>query len=147
MAAARTMPGPSRESPAFRVLVAEDNEVNQRVLTVILQKLGCRVDAVGTGAEAVAAVLGGRYDLVFMDVQMPEMDGFEATAEIRRRQGTAHIPIIAITAHAMTGHRERCLAAGMDDYLAKPVKVEDLSRKLLEWRTRLGNGSLATTAA
>jgi signal transduction histidine kinase/CheY-like chemotaxis protein len=145
--AASSAPGPSRESSAFRVLVAEDNEVNQRVLTVMLQKLGCRVDAVGTGTEAVAAVLGGRYDLVFMDVQMPEMDGFEATAEIRRRQGPAHIPIVAITAHAMTGHRERCLAAGMDDYLAKPVKVEDLSRKLLEWRARLGNGSLATTAA
>jgi CheY-like chemotaxis protein len=108
--------------------------VNQRLALRLLQKLGCCVDVVGNGCEAVAAVAHGDYALVFMDCQMPEMDGFEATAAIR--QGAARsrrVPIIALTASAMQGDREACLAAGMDDYLMKPMGLRDLERMLRRW--------------
>ncbi|KAI9013453.1 sensor protein [Hyaloraphidium curvatum] len=108
----------------LRVLLAEDNPVNQRVAERILSKLGLDVTTVPDGAKAVAAARGARYDACFMDCQMPEMDGYEATAEIRRaeaEEGAARLPIIAITANAMRGDRERCLKAGMDGYIAKPL--------------------------
>jgi CheY-like chemotaxis protein len=107
----------------MRVLVAEDNVVNQRVASGLLLKRGHDVTVVGGGRAAVEAIAGGRFDVVLMDVQMPEMDGFEATAEIRKREKTTgdHLRIVAMTAHAMSGDRDRCLRAGMDGYISKPL--------------------------
>jgi signal transduction histidine kinase/CheY-like chemotaxis protein len=110
------------------VLLVEDNAVNQRLATRMLEKRGHRVVLAGNGLEALEALAKGSFDLVFMDVQMPEMDGFQATAAIREKEkGTdARLPVIALTAHAMKGDRERCLAAGMDGYLTKPIKPPEL---------------------
>jgi CheY-like chemotaxis protein len=117
---------------AARVLVAEDNPTNQFVLLAQLEKLGYPARAVANGAEAVEAVLREEYDLVLMDCQMPGMDGFEATRQIRR-SGRPRVPIIAVTAHAMAGDRERCIREGMDDYLAKPVALDPLADVLATW--------------
>jgi CheY-like chemotaxis protein len=112
----------ARPAP-MRVLLAEDNIVNQRVAVGVLEKHGHSVAVAADGVEALAAMDRETFDVVLMDVQMPTMGGFEATAEIRRREQAtgAHVRIVAMTAHAMAGDRERCLAAGMDDYVSKPV--------------------------
>lgn len=119
---------PIERIEALRVLVAEDNPVNKRLAARLLEKRGMQVVVVGDGREAVTALEKQHFDLVLMDVQMPEMDGFEATASIRKREaGTdCHMPIIAMTAHAMKGDKERCLAAGMDAYVAKPIRAGEL---------------------
>ena len=125
---------PAAKPVNARVLVVEDNVFNQKVAAEMLRKLGCRVDVAANGREAVDMVQTFPYDLVFMDCQMPEMDGYEATAEIRRRDMDAkHIPIIAMTANAMQGDRERCLEAGMDDYVSKPVRMEYLTEILSQF--------------
>jgi CheY-like chemotaxis protein len=116
----------------LRVLLAEDNVINQRLAAVLLTRDGHHVTIVGNGREAVAAGAYGQFDAIFMDVQMAEMDGLEATAAIRAvEEGSGtRIPIVAMTAHAMDGDRERCLTAGMDDYISKPVSRSELRRVL-----------------
>jgi CheY-like chemotaxis protein len=112
----------------LRILVAEDNPVNQAVARRLLQKRGHIVTTVNNGREALAAVEKETFDMILMDVQMPEMDGLEATRAIRaqERHSGGHLPIIAMTAHAMQGDRELCLAAGMDAYVSKPIAVHEL---------------------
>ncbi len=116
-----------------RVLLAEDNVINQEVAREILHGFGLKVDIANNGLEAVRMVDHGRFDAVLMDVQMPEMDGYEATARIRERQVHAQLPIIAMTAHAMAGYRDECLAAGMNDYVTKPIDPEQLLKVLSAW--------------
>jgi CheY-like chemotaxis protein len=115
----------------LQILVAEDNLVNQKVIGQMLKKLGCQADIAVDGAQAVSAVERGRFDVVFMDVHMPEMDGYEATRALRSRLPQERQPhIIALTANAIMGDREKCLAAGMDDYLTKPLTLGALSAAL-----------------
>jgi len=137
---------PAVQAPAARaefpplhahVLLAEDNRVNQLVAVAMLEKLGCRVQVVGDGYAVLEALAGRSYDLILMDCQMPNLDGFAATAAIRIREqeqlGARRVPVIALTANAMEGDRERCLVAGMDDYLVKPLRAGALYAALKRW--------------
>ncbi|MCX6359853.1 MAG: response regulator [Armatimonadetes bacterium] len=127
-----------------RVLVAEDNPTNQLVALMILRKLGLRADAVANGVEALAAMRTTPYDIVLMDCQMPEMDGFEAARRVRDASSNVldqSVPIIAMTAGAMRGDRDACLQAGMNDYITKPVRPADLAEVLGRWLTRRGDGA------
>ena len=113
------------------VLVAEDSQINQIVATRALERCGCHVHIASDGIEALDALMSRRYDAVMMDCQMPNLDGYEATAELRRRERPGvHTPVIAMTAHAMDAERQRCLDAGMDDYISKPMRHADLAAVL-----------------
>ena len=132
--------GPASMVPRARVLIVEDNAANQKVAVRMIQRLGFRADVAGTGGEAVTMIGRGHYDAVLMDCQMPEMDGYEASRQIRHNErGGRHVPIIAMTADALEGERDRCLEAGMDDYITKPVKLHVVAAVLERW--------LATTEA
>jgi PAS domain S-box-containing protein len=121
-------------SRARRVLLAEDNPVNRLIAIRILEKLGCLVDVATNGLEATEMAVHFPYEAIFMDCGMPEMDGYTATREIRLRQPLrSRVPIVAVTAHAVAGAREECLKAGMDDYIAKPIRPADLERALVKW--------------
>jgi len=125
---------PAPASGAPRILLVEDDDINQKYVMRVLQRYGFHAELAVDGRRAVDAVMKNRYDLVLMDVQMPRMDGLEATAQIRFREGhDRHTPIVGLTANAMAGDRERFLAAGMDDYLSKPVKIEQLLQAIQRW--------------
>jgi two-component system, sensor histidine kinase and response regulator len=131
-----TVPAPKEFvlNSVLQILVAEDNPVNQIVTLHQLRKLGCKIEIASNGLEALAAWQHGAHDMIFMDCQMPEMDGFEVTRKIRaleKERSLTPIPIVAMTASAMEGDREACLQAGMDDYISKPVKIEEI-KKLLQ---------------
>jgi PAS domain S-box-containing protein len=143
-------PAPDAEAPAagasalgaatFRILVAEDNPINQEVAALMLDHLGYETQVVSNGVEALAALDDGAFDLVLMDCQMPEMDGFTAAARIRARKDRyASIPIVAMTANAMKGDREKCLGSGMDDYIAKPIDPKELAATVTKWRAAGGH--------
>jgi PAS domain S-box-containing protein len=134
----RPIPREAQAQIPSRVLLVEDNIVNQKLAVCLLEKLGGRVDVAANGREAVTMLAQLAYDLVLMDCQMPEMDGFAATAAIRQREASTdqHVPIIAMTANAMQGDRERCLAAGMDGYLAKPIAADALYAVVAQWRPK-----------
>ena len=140
--AARRVPSATSESrgPRLRVLLAEDNEVNLEVAIAMLEGLGCDVQAVRNGREALERSSEETFDIVFMDCQMPEMDGFAATRAIRAREASeasVRVPIVALTAHAMRFDRDQCLVAGMDDYLSKPFSKKDLRQVLSRWADRV----------
>jgi CheY-like chemotaxis protein len=123
----RSVATPTLAEANLRILLAEDNAVNQKLAIRLLKQMGLRPDVVDDGRAAVDAVDAGEYDLVLMDVQMPELDGLEATRQIRARWPDRAIRIVGLTANAMAGDREACIAAGMDDYVSKPVRPEDLA--------------------
>ncbi len=117
-----------------RVLLAEDNLVNQKLAIRLLERMGLQVDLAENGRQVLEIYGSAPYDIILIDCQMPEMDGYEATREIRKREaGGSHIPIVAMTASAMQGDRDRCLASGMDDYLSKPIKAEGLRAMVERW--------------
>jgi CheY-like chemotaxis protein len=127
---------PSEEILELRVLLVEDSLVNQEVASVMLESLGCQVDVVDSGLQALDQTSNHHYDIVLMDCQMPEMNGFEATRAIREREsGEGRLPIVALTALAMREDRERCLDSGMDDCLVKPFNQDQLREMLVRWRS------------
>lgn len=131
-----------------RALVVEDNMVNQRVIVQMIEKRGYKADVASNGLEALDLLSRTAYDVVLMDCQMPVMDGYEATREIRRLEGSnRHTTIVAVTANAMVGDREKCMAAGMDDYLSKPVKMEALEAMLNRWCADETENQAATRGA
>jgi len=128
-----TRPSQRERRRSLHILLAEDNPVNQKLAVRLLEKEGHTVVVADNGRRALEALEGGNVDLVIMDVQMPEMDGYEAAASIRKTEETTlkHVPILAMTAHAMKGDQEKCLAAGMDGYVSKPIRPDDL-RQVIE---------------
>ena len=146
--ATTTKMSPACEVHGWRILLAEDNLVNQRVAVRTLEKMGHSVDVVPNGREAIAALERQRFDLVVMDVQMPVMDGLEATRAIRQSEQMTggHLPIIAMTAHAMTGNREQCLDAGMDAYASKPIQPKELGETITQVMARFGGGEATVSA-
>jgi len=130
-----------------RILMAEDNAINQRVGQLILQRAGFEIDLVGDGSEAVEAHRQRAYDLILMDCQMPTMDGFEASRLIRKLDEQPQPVIIAVTANALVGERERCLLAGMDDYLSKPFQAEQLVAVVRKWADRRPGSSFTPPTA
>ncbi len=118
---------------ACRILVVDDHQVNQQLGVLMVERAGFRADVAANGLEALEAVSRIPYDMILMDCQMPEMDGYEATKKIREAEGVNHVPIIALTANAMQGDRDKCLEAGMDDYLTKPIRPEELTRVFTTW--------------
>jgi CheY-like chemotaxis protein len=139
------LPSVTGQNSNLRILVVEDNRVNLKLAQALLKKRGFAATAAMDGKEAVAAYEGGQFDLILMDVQMPEMNGIEATAIIRERERTngTHVPIIALTAHAMKGDRENCIAHGMDGYISKPL---DAGRLFEEIDVVLSRGPNEVTA-
>lgn len=135
VSSSQRMPRPVLMEQGLNILLAEDNTVNQMVMQRMLTKRGHRVTIASNGGAALHAVAEQAFDLILMDVQMPEMDGFEATRELRRGEaGTRmRVPIVALTAHAMSGDRERCLESGMDGYMTKPVNPKELDEVLLRF--------------
>jgi CheY-like chemotaxis protein len=137
-----------RQREAPHILLAEDNVVNQKVACRILEKLGYRVDVAADGQAAFEAWQSGRYHLILMDCQMPVMDGYETTRKIREHEaGAQHVPIIALTAHAMKGADNQCRAAGMDDYLSKPIDRDQLQNSLNRWLGEAGDASASEEQA
>jgi two-component system, sensor histidine kinase and response regulator len=135
-------------APPLRILLAEDNPVNRLVAVKALEKLGHAVHVVSDGKDAVDAWFGEHFDLILMDCQMPEMDGYEATRQIRVAEAEVggHTPIVAVTANAMKGDRERCLTAGMDDHLGKPLQLDRLQQVIARWTNR-GNSPAVPESA
>jgi CheY-like chemotaxis protein len=125
-------PDTTKLPPVARILLAEDNPINQKVALGLLSNIGYKADVAKTGLEVLAALETKSYDLILMDCQMPEMDGYETTQRIRARGGEGP-RIVAMTANAMRGESEKCLAAGMDDYLSKPVRLELLREMVTRW--------------
>jgi CheY-like chemotaxis protein len=154
--AAPPQPATATNLPPLHILLAEDNAVNQRLAVTLLEKRGHKVVVAGNGREALAALDRESFELILMDVQMPEMDGFAATRAIREREASAdggrapgssaHIPIIAMTAHAMKGDRERCHEAGMDSYVSKPIRAQELFQVIESLILPTGDEGTATAA-
>jgi CheY-like chemotaxis protein len=137
--------GPPREQNRGSILVVEDNRINQKVLSHQLMNLGYAIEVAENGAEAVAKIKARRYDLIFMDVQMPVMDGFQATQEIRNLgEDSSSIPIVAVTANAFQSEKEKCFSLGMDDYLSKPVDKDRLRETLDRWAKGARSGARGT---
>jgi CheY-like chemotaxis protein len=138
----RSSPPAVERYPSLHILLAEDNPVNRTLAVRLLEKRGHTVVTAANGRDALQELERGNFDLVLMDVQMPEMDGFEATAALRNQESTTgeHLPVIAMTAYAMHGDRERCLAAGMDGYVAKPVNGADLVATIERVLDQVGSG-------
>lgn len=133
-----TVGAENSERRSIRILIAEDNLINQKLVLQLLKRQGHVVDVAANGEEAVELFRRAPYPLVLMDAQMPEMDGFEATRVIRSLEGEGQRAIIiALTANAMSGDRDRCLAAGMDDYLAKPIQASEFYDAINSWITRI----------
>ena len=130
----KKLPVQNPDQSSYRILLVEDNPINQKMATHMLQKMGHKVTAADHGQVALECLENQRFDMIFMDVQMPFMDGYTATRRIRKASAPlSQIPIIALTAHAMVGDREKCLASGMDDYMSKPVDPDHLREMITKW--------------
>ena len=125
----------------LRILIVDDNAINQKVAARLLQKRGYQVESADSAKAGLTALVQQRFDLILMDLQMPDMDGFQTTVRIRKDElgSNRHVPIVALTAHALTGDREKCLAAGMDGYVSKPIQTAELYSEIDTVLARVGN--------